>query len=153
MPKSNLKEQDSGKQRLQNIIKNSHIATWFFNRCFKKFFNDVLKPHWNLENWWYCYEWQHKGSVHVHRIEKKWNAKIINWKEIKENENEMKKILEYIDSIVTTMNLRINAAISEKHLCQKASSKIDDSIQDYIKLINKLQQHMKCNPSYCIRTN
>ncbi len=46
------------------------------------------------------------------------------WKEIKENENEMKKILEYIDSIVIIMNLRINIAILKKHSYQKASSKI-----------------------------
>jgi hypothetical protein len=112
-----------------------------------------LKPHLDLEDWWYRYEWQHRGSVHVHGIGKKRNVGTINWKEMKENENEMKKTLEYIDSIVTTMNSGINAAIPEKHPCQKASSEIDDSTQDYIKLINKLQQHTKCSPSYCIRVN
>jgi len=34
---------------------------------------------------------------------------------MKENKNEMKKMLEYIDLIVITMNLGINAAISEKY--------------------------------------
>jgi len=34
-------------------------------------------------------------------------------------------MLEYIDSIVIIMNSEINVAISEKYLCQKASSEIN----------------------------
>ncbi len=46
---------------------------------------------------------------------------------MKENENKIKKILEYIDSIITTMNLGINAATPEKYSCQKANSEINNS--------------------------
>ena len=41
----------SAKKRQENIMKNPHIATWFFNKRFDKFFNDVLKPCWDLEDW------------------------------------------------------------------------------------------------------
>ena len=37
------RETESAKQWHQNIIKNSHIATWFFNKRFETFFNDELK--------------------------------------------------------------------------------------------------------------
>ncbi|PKY62363.1 hypothetical protein RhiirA4_488726 [Rhizophagus irregularis] len=73
---------------------------------------------------------KHRGSVHVHGIGKKRNAPTIEWKDLKNNEEEMKN-----------------------HPCQKDSSEIDDGLQDYIKLINKLQHHTRCSPSYCIRTN
>jgi hypothetical protein len=69
---------DSAKQRQQNIIDNPHIATWFFEKRFKDFFDDVLVKQWDLEDWWYRFEWQHKGSVHVHGIGKKRNAPIID---------------------------------------------------------------------------
>ena len=55
--------------------------------------------------------------------------------------------------MVTTINPNIFAAISEKHSCQKGENEIDDSLQDYIKLINKLQRHTRCSSSYCIHVN
>ncbi|CAB4427787.1 unnamed protein product [Rhizophagus irregularis] len=135
------------------VINNPHIAAWFFTKRFESFFNDMLKEKWDLEDWWFWYEWQHRGSVHVHGIGKKRNAPTIEWKDLKNNEEAMKNVIDYIDSIVTTINPAIHAPVPEKHPCQKDSSEIDDGLQDYIELINKLQRHMRCSPSYCIRTN
>ena len=98
-------EGESAKVRQKNIIDNPHIATWFFNKRFDEFFQDVLKPLWNIEDWWYRYEWQHRGSVHVHGIAKKRDAPIIDWTKMKENENDMHNVIQYIDSIVTTVTL------------------------------------------------
>src|SRR4051794_34370653 len=61
----------------QNIVDNPHIANWFFNKRFEIFFNDVLKLQWGLEDWWYKFEWQHRGSVHAHGIRKRRNAPVI----------------------------------------------------------------------------
>src|SRR6266498_886590 len=146
-------ETNSAKQRQNNIIKNPHIASWFFHKRFEIFFHDVLKEYWELEDWWYHYEWQHRGSVHVHGIGKKRNAPTINWNQMKENENLMKNMIQYIDSIVTTINPGIFATIPQIHPCQKSSSEIEDDLQDYIELINKLQRHTRCSPLYCIRCN
>jgi hypothetical protein len=49
-------ESISSETRQKNIINNPHIATWFFHRRFENFFNDVLKPRWDLEDWWYRFE-------------------------------------------------------------------------------------------------
>jgi hypothetical protein len=51
----------------------------------------------------------------------------------------MNNAIHYIDSMVTTINPGINAAIPERHPCQKKSDEIDDDSKDYIELINKLQ--------------
>ncbi len=72
---------------------------------------------------------------------------------MKENENLMKNMIQYIDSMVTTINPGIFAAIPQIHPCQKSSSEIEDDLQDYIELINKLQRHTRCSPLYCIRRN
>ena len=50
----------------------------------------------------------------------------------------MQNVIKYIDLIVTTINLEINAAIPEQHPCQKRSDEIADDSQDYVELINKL---------------
>ena len=73
----------------------------------------MLIPQWDLEDYWYRYEWQHRGSVHVHGIGRKRNAPIINWDQMKENEDMMDNAIQYIDSMVTTINPGINAAIPE----------------------------------------
>src|SRR5437773_2635891 len=80
MPRSTnaVDELELAKKRQQNIMDNPHIATWFFDKRFKTFLSDVLVPTWDIEDYWYRYEWQHRGSVHIHRIAKKRNAPVIN---------------------------------------------------------------------------
>jgi hypothetical protein len=60
---------------------------------------------------------------------------------MKDNENLMNNAIQHIDSLVTTINSRINAPIPRQHPCQKTSDEITDDTQDYIELINKLQRH------------
>jgi ATP-dependent DNA helicase PIF1 len=146
-------EADSAKRRQQNIIDNPHIATWFFTKRFETFFKDVLVKQWELDDYWYRFEWQHRGSVHVHGIGKKRNAPIIDWNAMKEDDDEKRKVIQYLDSIVTTINPGVNAAIPARHPCQKGREEIKDDLQDYVELINKLQRHTRCSPSYCIRVN
>ncbi|CAG8668017.1 15339_t:CDS:2 [Cetraspora pellucida] len=116
----------------KNVIDNPHIAAWFFNKHFETFFNDVLKQQWDLEDWWYQYEWQHRGS---------------------DDENLMTEVVQYIDASVTTINPDINAPIPDHHPCQKSYEELNDDLQDYIELINKVQRHTHCSPSYCLRAN
>jgi hypothetical protein len=71
---------------------------------------------------------------------------------MKENEDEMNKVIQYLNSIVITINPDIHAPIPERHPCQKGLDKITDDLQDYIELINKLQKHTRYSPSYCLRT-
>lgn len=56
IPESNREVSNSAKQRQQNVIENSHIATWLFNKRFEKFFNNILISQWNIEDFWYRYE-------------------------------------------------------------------------------------------------
>ena len=49
----------------------------------------------------------------MHGIGRKRNAPIINWDQMKENEDMMDNAIQYIDSMVTTINPGINAAIPE----------------------------------------
>ena len=86
----------------------------------------------------------------MHAIAKKRNTPVIDWNRLKVNENEKNNVTQYIDSIVTTINPEMNAPIPNRHPCQKECDEIDDGLQDYIELINKLQRHTRCSPSYYI---
>ncbi|CAG8503777.1 4193_t:CDS:2 [Paraglomus occultum] len=153
MPERNTKKNEYTKCYHTNLVDNPHVAAWFFNERFEKFFNHVLKKHWNLEDWWYRFEWQHRGSVHVHGIGKIKHGPTIEWEKIKDDENAMNEIVKYANSLVTTINPGINAPIPNRHPCQKNHSELQDDLQDYIDLINKLQRHTRCSPSYCIHLN
>ena len=151
--KDSTEEAGSVKSNQQNVIDNPHLADWFFCKRFELFFKYVLKPQWDLEDWWYRFEYQHRGSIHVHRIAKKRNAPIIEWSRMKEDENIMNEVVEYLKTINTTINPRFNSHIPDRHLCQKDRSKLFDDQQDYIDLVNKLQRHTRYSPSYCLRVN
>jgi len=133
----------SAKRHHQNIVDNPHIAVWFFNKRFEIFFNDVLKKQWNLEDWWYRFEWQHRGSVHVHGIGKIRNAPIIDLEQMKEDENKMNEVIQYLDKIVTTINPGLEMPVLERHPCQKNSGELRNNQQDYVDLINKVQKYTR----------
>jgi hypothetical protein len=88
----------------------------------------------------------------MHRIGKRKEASEINWEKMKNNDETMKEVVRYLDSLVTTINPGLNAPLSDRHPCQKRSEEINDDMQDYIELINKLQRHTRCS-SYCLRCN
>ncbi|RHZ57019.1 hypothetical protein Glove_395g64 [Diversispora epigaea] len=133
MPGGNLAE---STDRQKNLIDNSHIAAWFF-----------------IKQWWYRFEWQHRGSVHVHGIGMIQDGPAIEWEKIKNNENAMDNIVKYINTLVTTINPGINASVPGRHSCQKEHSELHDDLLDYTDLANKLQRYTRCSPSYCICVN
>ncbi|CAG8650526.1 20724_t:CDS:2 [Cetraspora pellucida] len=117
-------EQEACKCRHQDLIDNPLITAWFFEKRFKVFLEKVMIPNLKLEDWWYRFEWQHRGS-----------------EKMKNNEIKINAIVQYINSLVTTINPELNAPMSECHPCQKSTKKLNDDLQDYIELINKLQHH------------
>ncbi|CAG8509590.1 4776_t:CDS:10, partial [Scutellospora calospora] len=133
MPSNKNSTEDTEMTRYyhQNVINNSHIIAWFFNKHFETFLNNVLKHKWNLEDYWYQFEWQHRSSVHVHGIGKIQNTPEIKWMRIKEDENVMGEAVMYIDFLVTTINLSLNTPIPDCHLCKKQLGELRDDLQDY----------------------
>ena len=65
----------------------------------------------------------------------------------------MQNVLNYMDSLITTINPDVNASMPNKHPCQKYIECCDDSLQDYIELVNKLQRHTWCSTSYYLRVD
>jgi hypothetical protein len=57
---------------------------------------------------------------------------------MKEDKNKMNEVVQYLDSLIITINLKFNMPISKRHPCQKEKKKLHNDQQDYIDLINKL---------------
>jgi len=45
---------------------------------------------------------------------------------MKEDENKMNEIIQYLDSLVTIINPGLNMPIPERHPCQKKSNELSD---------------------------
>ena len=72
---------------------------------------------------------------------------------MKENDEIMRNVMQYIDSLITIINPDLDAPVPDHHPCQKRPEEISNDLQDYIELVNKLQCHTQCNSSYCLRMN
>ena len=55
------------------------------------------------------------------------------------NKKKMEEVIHYLDSLVTTMNPSLNTLPPSCHPCQKRTEDLDNSLQDYGELVNKLQ--------------
>jgi ATP-dependent DNA helicase PIF1 len=109
-------DKNASKRRHKDLINNPHIAAWYFEKRFKIFFEKVMIPKWNLVDWWYRFEWQHRGSVHVHGIAKLGDAPKIEWEKMSNNQEIMEEVVHYLDSLVTTINPDLNAFPPNLHL-------------------------------------
>ncbi|RHZ79386.1 hypothetical protein Glove_147g55 [Diversispora epigaea] len=69
------------------------------------------------------------------------------------DENTMGEVVQYLNSLVTTINPGLDTPIPNRHSYQKRREEINDILDDYIELVNKLQRHTRCSPSYCLRVN
>jgi ATP-dependent DNA helicase PIF1 len=47
---------------------NQLIAAWHFHRRYELLFKHVIKPKFNVIEWWNRYEWQGRGSTHNHGV-------------------------------------------------------------------------------------
>ncbi|CAG8800405.1 16743_t:CDS:1, partial [Racocetra persica] len=76
-------------------------------------------------------------------------APTFDWKFTYQDEQLMKEMITYIDSIITAMNPDNSTHISQQYPCQKRQTELTDNFEDYCQLVNRLQKHTKCSPPYC----
>ena len=89
----------------------------------------------------------------MHGIAKRKDAPEIDWCKMKDDDKTMKDVVRYLDSLVTTINPGLGTPVSDCYPYQKCSNELEYDLQDYIKLINKLQCHTQYNYSYCLRVD
>jgi hypothetical protein len=58
------------KQRYRNVLKNPHLADWYFSERLDIFFKHFFRATLDLEWFWYRFEWQSRTAIHVHGIVK-----------------------------------------------------------------------------------
>jgi len=158
----NLINLPAGGQR-QAVIENPAIADWFFyhriERFVQSFYVDIL----GASDYWFRFEWQHRGSPHIHGMA--WLSGAPNAENIMALPDsavgQREELIRYVDSLVSTWNPAvlpdgsnlqdIPCPRTDPQLCSIPYSEVTDHRQDLNDLISTCQSHTRCSSNYCLR--
>ena len=155
-------EYDRSYSQATALIENPALADWFFyyrvQQFIETFYVDIL----GTTDYWLRYEWQHRGSPHIHGLA--WLRNAPNAEETlasPDNYSQKEGLLRFVDSIVCTCNPAVSPDGSNlddaplprtnPHICSHPYSDIHDYQQDLIDLVATCHRHTRCSTSYCLQ--
>lgn len=128
---------------------NPLITAWFFQKRVKAFLTGVVKQCFEVEDFWYRFEWQWRGSPHVHGVLWLKNGpKFENLDSI--TEQQLEHITRFCGRLARAWNPNKNQPMSSVHPCRKKFSEVLDDPTDLTTLLNRLQRHTNCG-AHCLR--
>ena len=158
--------ENSNTCRSKAVANNPAIADWFFVHKMRKFIEAFYINILGASDYWYRFEWQHRGSPHVHGIAWFQGAPDVEKMLASTMDEDLMAAVEHItgytDKIVTTMNPGIspdgsnseNAPLPQTnpHVCNKPYAEVQDFNMDLVELIATCQRHTRCSTAYCLQT-
>ena len=155
---------ESRSSRTKAVIENPAIADWFFYHRVQKFIEAFYVGVLGATDYWVRFEWQHRGSPHVHGLAWLPNApdveKLLSPSNISDEAKE--EIIRYADGLVSTCNPAVlpdgsnmddaPAPKTDPHVCNQVYTEVEDFDQDLSDLIATCQRHTRCSAAYCLRT-
>ena len=159
-----VEDHNNSTARSKAVIENPCLADWFFYHRIIKFMDVFYKGILKAKDYWLRFEYQHRGSPHVHGVAWLEDAPDVE-KVLASNDTESKEdMVRYIDTMITTINpavLSDGSNVSDAplpktnpHVCNKGYSEVEDHEQDLNDLIATchMQRHTRCSAAYCLRT-
>lgn len=145
-------------QHRRKLLNNNPMEfAYFFNRRAEIFAEKVLKVKFEVEDYWYRHEFQHRGSPHIHGL--LWLKNSPDICDLNLNSNEPSELddiaftVEYFDNLVSTQNPDASVEY-DRNPCTKTFAEIanNEHLNDYVQLINYCQRHTRHTP-YCLKKN
>ena len=142
---------EAQRQRINgtNVNENPALAAWWFYRRWNLFFTHVIKPLFGVKEWWIRFEWQHRGSSHVHGLI--WMKGAPSPDELDMNDRgSVANFLNFWASRVTAINPGLQVQPSAIHPSALHPDDQTYTFRSLAQLINRVQRHTRCTP-YCLR--
>ncbi|RXK41116.1 hypothetical protein M231_01519 [Tremella mesenterica] len=148
-PSLDATEQQRQKVNRQNVNDNPALAAWWFYRRWSLFFRTVLQPLLGVKDWWYRFEWQHRGSSHVHGLI--WLSKapdigLLN----PADPTTVEDFLCFWKKHVTAVNPNPDHPPATIHPSSLSAHQLSFKHSDLAQLLNRVQRHTRCS-TYCLR--
>lgn len=147
-----MPEMEANRIRQRFVNDNPLVVATFFQERAEFFVKNTLSRKFKMKDYWVRYEWQHRGSAHIHFVVWLDDAPNINNLDGKTPE-ELLKIAAYFDKLVFAWNSGLDLPAARVHPCQKRLQDVPLSMrkQDYHELLNKVQRHTRCTKGYCLK--
>ncbi|KAK3921767.1 hypothetical protein KUF71_010943 [Frankliniella fusca] len=137
-------------ERHKLMFNNPKICSDYFYQVAEKYINDIMIAQFKVKDHWYRYEWQLRGSPHVHGV--LWLNDAVNVHELQTKFNEVKdKIIEYFDKLVSCQNPNTDYILTSEHPCRTRIEDILDPDDDFAALVNTVQRHTQCSIKTCLK--
>ncbi len=113
-------------------------------------------------DYWLRFEWQHRGSPHVHGLTWLKDAPDVEAILASREDGSEDDLVQYVNRIVTTLNPAVQpdgnnvddapAPKTDPHICNQPCADVQDFDQDLADLAATCQRHTRCSAAYCLRT-
>ncbi|KAK4699420.1 ATP-dependent DNA helicase PIF1, partial [Phenoliferia sp. Uapishka_3] len=167
------------RHRNYSLNNNPHIAAWYFQRRWEVYFKEFLTPKLGVVDHWYRYEWQHRGSSHVHGF--LWLADAPDLSNLElalkpfikaktsktvafDSEGEFGQAamalvpevaayVKYWDGIISTHSPALCHEIppARIHPSAREWNSLRHNLLELGELLNRVERHTKCQRGYCVR--
>ena len=129
-----------------NLRDNPHIAAYHFHRRFTSFLKQVLVKKFNITDYWYRYEWQSRGSTHVHGV--CWvNGSPVDLSNVLAQKEFADYWGQYISAFNPEPRLAVNYGPGDPLLSYDQQQPSFETLRD---VVNRVQRH-RCTELYCQR--
>jgi ATP-dependent DNA helicase PIF1 len=142
-------EQEAYRIRMANLNDNPAIAAYYFQKRWEIFYEEVVKPQLDVVDYWWRFEWQHRGSSHIHGFLWLRGAPPVEGLKLDDDES-VQTFVGFWDLLVSTWNPKPTHPPAPVHPSSRAFTTLSDTQQELVELINRVQRHAKCS-SYCLR--
>ncbi len=148
-----LDESKIAQQRQRLVTDNSILVESYFNNRANSFIKNVICKHFKVNDYRYRFEYQHRGSCHLHGV--LWlhgaaDPKIFDTA----SEAEMLQAKTYYDNLVSAFNPLPSTTPALVHPSRNRSTDVQlDNDIHVSRLLNRLQRHTLCTKGYCLRWN
>ncbi len=132
----------------RNLRGNPHIAAAHSERRFRALLENVLKPKFNIIDFWYQYEWQGRGSTHVHMF--LWIEALPEFN--MEVEADRQLFVTLFGSHIAARNPTPERPGAPHPIgaIRTSSDELSNDQSTLSDIINRIQHH-ECGPIYCKR--
>lgn len=148
-----MNERAAYDRRIDNLSRFPHIVASFLQSRIKAFLESLKQiPEFDYVDYWYRYEWQHRGSGHVHGFLWLKDGPVLDDKDL-DNPEHRADLAQYFAKRVFSHTPIPNHPRPAVNPCQVSAPVDKDNRTDVAELLNRCQRHAKCLPSYCLRWN
>ena len=168
MPAAGIVPNDPGparQKRRMALNSNPHVAAAYLDRRLQIFFKHFMVPLLGIRDYWYRFEWQERGSGHIHGflwLKDAPKADEIDWDLLQKPEaiipdeqtDKICQFIEYWNRIITASSpfprLDDNMPLLGEHPCSLSREGLENTKQELADLLNWTERHTKCMPGYCL---